>query len=188
LAYRGARCKSVNNQTKRSLAPLAVGGSGDMRSDHRRPLQRPLGLLAGLSAVVLTFTACSSTPSATPTKRLQIVVDGNRSNVVDLVSVVVVRYADTKSSTDPNTFENAGAASRYAAFSLRNYTWPKSARSSVENLRAALLKLSDDLEQAAGPQANLATVKQITAVDATNMGTANQALLAKLPLSDHWCD
>ena len=151
-----------------------------MRPDHRHPLQRALGLFAGLAVVALIFSACSSTPSATP-KRLQIVVEGNRSNVVDLVSIAVVRYADTKSSTDPNDFENAGAISRYAAFSLRNYTWPKSARSSVQNLRAALLKLSDDLEQAAGPQANLATVKQITAVDATDMGTANQALLAKLP-------
>lgn len=131
--------------------------------------------MAGLVA------ACSSTPRAAPPKRLQMIVEGNRSSVIDLISTALTKYAVTETSINPNDFENAGAATRYAAYSLHNFTWPESVQPSVESLRAALLKLSDDLEQAADPQANLTTVKQITAIDAADMGTANQALLAKLP-------
>ena len=156
-----------------------------MSRDRMATVRRTVAVALVLGGLASVLTACSSTPSATRPKKFQVVVEGSRSNIVDLISVAVTRYSDTESSTNPNDFENAGAATRYAAFSLHNFNWPKAVQPAVENLRGALLKLSDDLEQAADPQANLATVKQVTAFDAANVGTANQALLAKLPGASH---
>ncbi len=100
-----------------------------MKADRRSPL-RGLGL-ALVAVAALIMTACSSTPSAAPLKILHMDVQGNSSIVINTVARAMGRYAYAANSTDPNDFENAGAATRYAASVLNDPVFPSAARQSV---------------------------------------------------------